>query len=234
LPTSNPPKSQTIERPRRGLSRQLDRAKIVAAARELTRTEGAGGLSMRGIARHLGVDPAALYWHFADKAELIDAVARDAADERALVVDTEGTWQTRARSLCHELADRLRGEPALQGLGGQNASLGPFIARATGATGRVLADAGLHGEELIFAAHTLVHAVTAVLAAESSRAETDPEAIRRYMRGVAEELPGPESERWIDVARRDPQHSFDAYLDHAVEIVIAGIEARAAAAARRR
>ncbi len=234
MASSSAPKAQQnpAAREGRGRSRHLDRAKIVAAARELARDRGAAGLTMRGIARHLGVDPSALYWHFADKAELLDAIARDAMhealDERAIEVAAEGRWQERARRLCQELAERLRGDPALQVMGRADASLGPFIARATGAAARVLADAGLEGEQLVFAAHTLVHTVTAVLSAQAARDASDVDGIRRYMRGVADELPPAESERWLAVARRDPTHSFDAYLDHAVDIVIAGIEARTA------
>ncbi|MDH4017940.1 MAG: TetR/AcrR family transcriptional regulator [Actinomycetota bacterium] len=230
MPVSNPLEKEGRSETRasgRGRSRQLDRAKIVAAARELARSSGASGLTMRGIARHLGVDPAALYWHFADKAELLDAIARDAVDERAIEVGHEGPWQARARDLCHALAERLRADPALQVMGRSDASLGPFYASATGAAGRLLAEAGLEGEDLVFSAHTLVHTVTAVLSAQSAQASSDVESVRRYMRGVADALPEAESERWVEVARRDPTHSFDAYLDHAVGIVIAGIETRA-------
>ena len=227
MPAPNPSKSKSnlATREGRGHSRRLDRAKIVAAARELAHERGAAGLTMRGIARHLGVDPAALYWHFADKAELLDAIARDAVDERAIGAD--GPWQVRARRLCHELAERHGAEPALQITGGSDGSLGPFHASATGAAGRLLAEAGLEGEDLVFAAHTLVHTVMAVRSAQSAQAASDVDSVRRYMRGVADALPRVESERWLEVARRDPTHSFDAYLDHAIDIVIAGIEARA-------
>lgn len=225
----------------RGRSRDLDRAKIKAAARALAREDGAAGLTMRGIARRLGVDPAALYWHFESKAELLDAIARDAVRDtmgapgetievRGVEPGTRGDWPERARALCAELALRLRGEPALQVMGRTDASLGPFYARATGAAARVLSDSGLRGDALVFAAHTLVATVASVLGAQATQASSDVESIRSYMRGVAEELPVEQSARWIELARRDPIHSFDAYLDHAVDIVISGIEAQAARA----
>ena len=227
-----PLKSQRKPIDRRGQSAQLDRDKIVAAARVLAHDRGAAGVTMRGIARQLEVDPAALYWHFDDKAALLDAIARDAARDAIDEGAAGGPWQKRARGLCLELARRLRSDPALQVTGSTEASLGPFFARAVGTAGRVLADAGLAGEDLVFAAHTLVQTVTAVIAAQAAQAGSDVESVRRYMRDVAEELPEVESSRWIEVARRDPGHSFDAYLDHAIDIVIAGIEARASAAKR--
>lgn len=236
MPTAKPPSSKDNPTGRRGRSRHLDRAGIVAAARALARERGEPGLTMRGIARRLGVDPAALYWHFESKADLLDAIAhdavRDALDARALEVADEGPWPDRARALCHAIAERLRGDPALQVMGTGDGSLGPFIARATGTAARILRDAGLDGEALFFAAHTLVHTVTSVLSAQATQRRSEPEGIRRYMRGVAEALPERESAQWLAVARSDPEHSFDAYLDHAIDVVLAGIDATARAKAR--
>jgi AcrR family transcriptional regulator len=183
---------------------------------------------MRGIARHLGVDPAALYWHFEDKATLLDAIARSAADERALEIPDEGPWPERTRALAHEIRDRLSGEPALGVMGHGDVSNGPFIAKATGLAARVLADSALRGEALFYAAHTFVHTVTAVLAARTAQAASGDEARRQYARTLSAELPRDEAGRWAEVARQDPVRSFDAYFDQAVDIVIAGIEAEAA------
>jgi AcrR family transcriptional regulator len=52
----------------------LSRALVDAALRILER-EGPGALSLRAVAREAGVSPAAPYHHFADKCELLDAVA---------------------------------------------------------------------------------------------------------------------------------------------------------------
>ena len=53
-----------------GLSRQ----KIIDAAIEMADSEGLSKLSMRNLARHLGVEAMSLYHHLRHKAELLDAL----------------------------------------------------------------------------------------------------------------------------------------------------------------
>ncbi|MFI7483840.1 TetR family transcriptional regulator [Kocuria sp. M1R5S2] len=53
----------------------LNRPAVVDAAWELLRTYGLGDLTMRRLARELEVQPGALYWHVANKQELLLALA---------------------------------------------------------------------------------------------------------------------------------------------------------------
>jgi AcrR family transcriptional regulator len=53
----------------------LTRTAVVDAAWELLRTYGLGDLTMRRLARELGVQPGALYWHVADKQTLLLTLA---------------------------------------------------------------------------------------------------------------------------------------------------------------
>lgn len=50
---------------------------LVLAARKRIETEGADGLSLRGLAREAGVDPAATYRHFKSKEDLLIQVAAE-------------------------------------------------------------------------------------------------------------------------------------------------------------
>jgi AcrR family transcriptional regulator len=53
----------------------LSRDQVVSTAVDLLRRYGLGDLSMRRLARELGVAPGALYWHVANKQELLVEVA---------------------------------------------------------------------------------------------------------------------------------------------------------------
>lgn len=53
----------------------LDRKTVIAAAMKLLDGTGLDGLSLRNVAAELGVRPGALYWHFANKQELLDQMA---------------------------------------------------------------------------------------------------------------------------------------------------------------
>ncbi|GAA3687014.1 tetracycline resistance transcriptional repressor TetR(A) [Nonomuraea antimicrobica] len=55
----------------------LARDTVVRAALELLDEVGLEGLSMRRLAARLGVQNPALYWHFRDKQELLDEMARE-------------------------------------------------------------------------------------------------------------------------------------------------------------
>jgi TetR/AcrR family tetracycline transcriptional repressor len=54
---------------------RLDRDTVLAAALDLADAEGLGGVTIRRLAKELGVTAMALYWHVADKQALLDAMA---------------------------------------------------------------------------------------------------------------------------------------------------------------
>ncbi|MDY6999879.1 MAG: helix-turn-helix domain-containing protein, partial [Actinomycetota bacterium] len=79
---------------------QLHKRDVVHAATTLLDDYGIADLSMRRLARELAVSPGALYWHFANKQELLGAVA-----DRILepVTDAPGDWRSRIVGTCGQL-----------------------------------------------------------------------------------------------------------------------------------
>jgi AcrR family transcriptional regulator len=65
---------------------------IFAAARAAFDRAGQDGLSLRDIAREVGITPMAIYRHYKDKQALVDALVLDALDE----------WSAQAQSLPQE------------------------------------------------------------------------------------------------------------------------------------
>ncbi|MET8689180.1 TetR family transcriptional regulator [Streptomyces sp. NPDC004732] len=63
----------------------LSRERIVEAAVELLDTDGEGKLTFRALAERLATGPGAIYWHVANKSELLDA-ATDGVIADALTV----------------------------------------------------------------------------------------------------------------------------------------------------
>src|SRR5687768_3166484 len=64
-----------VPRQEAGEGMALSREQVVTTAVGLLRRYGLGDLSMRRLARELGVAPGALYWHVANKQELLVEVA---------------------------------------------------------------------------------------------------------------------------------------------------------------
>jgi TetR/AcrR family transcriptional regulator, tetracycline repressor protein len=83
---------------------QLHKRDVVDVATSLLDNYGIADLSMRRLARELNVSPGALYWHFANKQQLLGAVA-----DRILapVGDVSGQWHERVVAICTQLRDAL-------------------------------------------------------------------------------------------------------------------------------
>jgi AcrR family transcriptional regulator len=73
MPTKTRKKTQRIERRTDALSRE----RIIAAAIEILDAGGEGALTVRALAAHLATGSGAIYWHVADKNELLAAAADD-------------------------------------------------------------------------------------------------------------------------------------------------------------
>ena len=71
---------------------QLHKRDVVEAATTLLDSYGIADLTMRRLARELNVSPGALYWHFANKQELLGAVADRILES---VDDEPGDWRHR-------------------------------------------------------------------------------------------------------------------------------------------
>jgi AcrR family transcriptional regulator len=85
---------------------QLHRRDVVDKATQLLDDYGIADLTMRRLARELSVSPGALYWHFADKQELLGAVADRILEPASAAVD-DASWSRRVVGVCTALRDSL-------------------------------------------------------------------------------------------------------------------------------
>lgn len=86
--------------------RQLDRATIISAARQLLEREGQDALSMRRLATELDSKPMTLYHYVASKSELLSLVLTDIAGSIEWTVP-HGTARQRMVDIAVDMADRL-------------------------------------------------------------------------------------------------------------------------------
>jgi AcrR family transcriptional regulator len=86
------------QRPRGSLTRLA----IVDAALSLVDEVGVPALSIRAVARRVGVAPMSLYTHFRGKEALLDALYEEVT--RRLFADSgQATWQAECDALCHQV-----------------------------------------------------------------------------------------------------------------------------------
>jgi len=85
-------------RDRRAERREATRAEILEAAWELSRTQGLAGLSLRDVARKIGMQPPSLYWYFDSKQAIYDAMFAQ-GNRQLLQRLTEQDWPGDPRSI---------------------------------------------------------------------------------------------------------------------------------------
>jgi len=151
---------------------QLHKRDVVDAATTLLDSYGIADLTMRRLARELNVSPGALYWHFANKQQLLGAVA----DRILQPVDDVATgWRDRVTGLCEQLRDAL-----LSHTDGAELVSASFAAGQSEAMARVVArlgdaatEAGVAPAHAELAARTVVYYVLGFTADEQSRLQWD-------------------------------------------------------------
>ena len=78
----------------------LTRQTVVEGALALADAEGLEAVTIRRLAKRLGVTPMALYWHFPSKDELLDGVAASLFEKVDLSLGgASGGWQNQLRAL---------------------------------------------------------------------------------------------------------------------------------------
>lgn len=100
LPT--PPWAEPRKRRTRAARPPLDRTRIVATGLRIVDEGGAEALTVRRLADALGVSPMSIYWHVADKAELLRLIGEAVLDE-VEIPPARGDWREQLRDIHRSL-----------------------------------------------------------------------------------------------------------------------------------
>ena len=153
---------------------QLHRGDVVDRATQLLDDYGIADLTMRRLAKELNVTPGALYWHFANKQQLLGAVA-DRILESASPAASESAWPERVRSTCSAMRDAL-----LSFTDGAELVSSSFASGQTQRLAEVLGwltssavEAGMSPANADLTARTLIYYVLGFTADEQSRLQWD-------------------------------------------------------------
>ena len=217
----------------RGNARQprLSRDAILDRALTVADAEGIDAVSVRRLARDLGVTPMALYWHVDDKNALLHALGDRLLGGLDLTVDERVPWPEQLRAFVVAFTAVLRAHPSAAMLIG---SL-PTVAseNALGATEvalDILRRAGFSPEEAAHITTQIVRTTTSMVIAELDviPATGEPACTEEFLRS----LPPERFPRVIEAAGPLSAHEDpESFYDLVIELILAGVEA---AAARRR
>ena len=210
---------------RQRLSRDviLDRALAVADA------EGIDAVSVRRLARELGVTPMALYWHFDDKNALLHALGDRLLGGLDLTLDERVPWLQQLRAIVVSLTAVLRAHPSAAALIGSLPDTASENAlRAIEAALDILRRAGFSPEEAAHITRQIVRTTTSMVIAEPDTI-ADPDKPGGGSEAVLRALPPERFPRVIEAAGplsapQDPE----SFYDLVIELILAGIESAAA------
>ncbi|CAN5589515.1 TetR family transcriptional regulator BioQ [soil metagenome] len=153
---------------------QLHKRDVIRKATEILDNFGIADLTMRRLARELDVTAGALYWHVANKQELLGAVA-DEVLRPAVGPAPAADWQERTVTVCSRLRDALLSHTdgaelvSASFASGQSAAMPQILSLLTAAA----EDAGVPATQAELAARTVVYYVLGFTVDEQSRLQWD-------------------------------------------------------------
>ncbi|GGM33760.1 TetR/AcrR family transcriptional regulator [Dactylosporangium sucinum] len=211
----------------------LSRERIAEAAVELLDVAGEGGLTFRALSAQLRTGPGAIYWHVANKDELLaaatDAVLTDAltADTAALAGDAPGTPENAVRAVALGVFDAIDAHPWLGAQLARVASMSTTL-RLFECIGRQVQALGVPENAQFDSASALLNYILGVAGQNAANARTQPPGTSRADVLSAESAVwanlDPEDYPFIrNVAAQLRDHDDRAQFLAGVDLILAGI-----------
>lgn len=137
---------------------RYNRDDVLAQAHRLVAEYGLGALTMRRLGAELGVQPSAIYHHFANKQTLLAAVAEEILrrGRRPRTADPED-WPGRLREVCAELRDAMLACTDGADIVATVWAFGMGVRAPAAELEDILRDAGLGDELALVGSRTLLH-----------------------------------------------------------------------------
>lgn len=201
----------------------LSKERVLRAAVELADAGGLDALSMRRLARELGVEAMSLYHHVANKDEILAGMIELVVGE--IELPDEVDWKVAVRRSAISYRDALRRHPWASGLMLSRQSGGPAQLRRTDWLLRTLREAGL-SRELVY--HAL-HVLDAYVLGATVQHESFPyrgEELAALVTAFLEQLP---AEVYPDLAEHvrqhlDPPPGAEGGFELGLDLILTGFE----------
>jgi TetR/AcrR family transcriptional regulator, tetracycline repressor protein len=208
---------------------ELSRDAIVERALTVMDVEGPDAVTIRRVAQEFGVTPMALYWHVANKDELLAAMG-DALLDGIVPLETSGAWSLQLRGVIDALIGALRRHPAAAELVLPRILVHPDGLVLTEHTLALLQDAGFTVAQSADLARTglqtAIMLVTQLPGAETQAAEAQRDELLKQKRDYIEALEPDAFPRVREAAfALTDCADVDGYYGFGVDLYLAGAEA---------
>lgn len=214
-------------RPRVG-EESLTRGRILEAALSLVDEGGIEALSMRRLAKDLGVDPMAIYHHLPNKRALLSAMIEEVFSRMRVPESGEtGDWRERVESWARAFREVSRAHPKLvPHLASYPEAAAEATLESTEELYAAFEAAGLTPHEIVGAVGVVVDYLNGFALAEASGALGEPDE----QRGMSEMLDA-RARGQLPAMRRTlaalPVEDLRTDFEFGLEVLLAGLEATA-------
>ena len=225
-PVPPPPWLPERRQPQRARREGITREAIVDAAFSVLERDGAEALSMRRVADELGTGAASLYWHFAGKDELVDAVIEASLAGFDVPEGDPERWKEQLKEVARAFRAGIQKRPYLVTLSLGRWPLGPNALRWTDGVVGIMRAGGLPGDLVALGTWLLTVVVNALAFEELGNRERDgdgpgPEEVAAMVGDYFGTLP---PERFPNLVAMkdsftvvDPDEPFELLIDSFVE-----------------
>jgi AcrR family transcriptional regulator len=221
-----------MREPRAGRSAGLTREQIVRAAVELLDAEGLDALSMRKLGARLGAGATSLYWHVANKDELLELALDEIWGLVEMPDPARASWREVVTSFVYTLRATMLAHPWVASLLGQMPSVGPQAFRLSDTLRRAFGAAGFTGLDIYLATGTVTSFVLGQVIPQIAlaRATGDEDGYdHASMREMVDRVAGDYPELADDYRKsctEDPRTAQAVAFDFALTCVLDGLAAR--------
>jgi TetR/AcrR family tetracycline transcriptional repressor len=220
-------------------NREQRRAEIVGAAMRLLEERGLDRLSLRGVARELGMHAPGLYWYIESRQELIDLLAKAILDEATADLVAPATGQGWDEWLT-DFALRMR-RALLAHRDGARVVAGAFLFRTNSITGflelalETLEAEGFSRDFAMLGAITVMRYTLGIALDDQESPARLPAVRQKMIEQAMAKRPPIDAERWPRVsdvmsrwfqavkATRGSADHGEMHFKHGLGLVIAGI-----------
>ena len=201
----------------------LSRERVLGAALALADEGGIEALSMRKLARELGVEAMSLYNHVANKDEIIDGIIDLVAGEADLPTDATD-WKTAMRQSAISMRDAFLRHPWASSLwmsrhgGSARLRRGDWMLRT-------LREAGLSKELTYHAYHIVESHILGFTAQQLSFPSKDEEEFAGMAESFLQRLPADEYPDFVEHVRQHLEpHGEEGGFEFGLDLVLDGLE----------
>jgi AcrR family transcriptional regulator len=166
----------------------LSRERVLRGAVAVADAAGIGALTMRSLARELGVKPMSLYHYVASKDEILDGIVDLVFSEIELPA-ADGDWRAQMRRRANSARRALRRHPWAIGLLESRANPGPATLRHHDATLGALRAAGF-SVEMTAHAYALLDSYIYGYALQEASLPFNPETVTEATEAIMQQFAG--------------------------------------------